>query len=252
MAEKRIVRALLYLLFPPRCAACGQLLPWSPQAPALCAECGKRWDSEKMECCSICANRVGDCLCQPEEMEKAHSKGLCKLVPYSHQSKNAPQNRMIYRLKKVRDKRTPAFLAQELAPQLRHIMEEAQKAEPTAFAVCYVPRGRAAALKYGTDQAKELARAVARELDLPCLSLLQRQKGNAKPQKSLTAAQRVSNVRHAFCVKKGANCANKSLLLADDVVTTGASMAACTRLLRKSGAKDVYGIAIAVDSPNEF
>ncbi len=205
-----------------------------------------------MECCGICANRVGDCLCQPEEMEKAHGSGLCKLVPYSHQSVNAPQNRMIYRLKKVRDKRTPAFLAKELAPQLRRIMETVQRTEPVPFAVCYVPRGRAAALKYGTDQAKALARAVAKELNLPCLSLLQRQRGHAKPQKSLTAAQRVQNARHAFCMKKGADCAGKALFLADDVVTTGASMAACMRLLRKSGAAAVYGIAVAVDSPNEF
>lgn len=218
----------------------------------MCEECFKRWSSERLECCGICANRIGECLCQPEEMEKAHGKGLCKLVPYSHQNANAPQNRMIYRLKKVRDKRTPAFLAKELAPQLRRVMAEAQQTNPCEFAVCYVPRGRDAALKYGTDQAKEFAMAVAKELELPCLSLLQRQKGHAQPQKSLTATQRVRNARHAFCLKQGADCAHKTLFLADDVVTTGASMAACIRLLHKSGADNVYGIAVAVDSPNEF
>lgn len=205
-----------------------------------------------MECCPVCANRIGDCLCQPEEMEKAHGRGLCKLVPYSHQSVNAPQNRMIYRLKKIRDKRTPAFLAKELAPQLRRVMATAQQTETAAFAVCYIPRGRNAALRYGTDQAKELALAVAKELGLPCLPLLQRQRGHSKPQKSLTAAQRVQNARHAFCMKTGADCTELILFLADDVVTTGASMASCIRLLRKNGAKAVYGIAVAVDSPNEF
>ncbi len=205
-----------------------------------------------MESCGICAERVGDCLCQPEQMEKARGLGLCKLVNYSHQNTDAPQNRIIYRLKKVRDKRTPSFLAKELAPGLRRIIEKDTEKGTANFAVCYVPRGRSAALKYGTDQAKELARAIATELDLPCLSLLERQRGHSKAQKQLTASQRVFNARHAFCMKKGADCSHLTLFLVDDIVTTGASMAACIRLLRKGGAKGVYGVSIAVDSLNEF
>lgn len=163
---------------------------------------------------------------------------------------DAPQNRIIYRLKKVRDKRTPAFLARELAPKLRSLIEQSGGKESISFAVCYIPRGRSAALKYGTDQAKALALAIAKELELPCLSLLGRQKGYSKAQKHLSASQRVFNARHAFCMKKGADCTKLTLLLVDDIVTTGASMAACIRLLRKNGAAGVYGVSVAVDSLN--
>ncbi len=68
---------------------------------------------------------------------------------------------------------------------------------------------------------------------------------DTKPQVGLSAKERAVNIKNAFEVKNNDLIANKNILLVDDVLTTGATVRECSRVLKKAGAGDVYVITLA-------
>ena len=61
----------------------------------------------------------------------------------------------------------------------------------------------------------------------------------------LNIAERVANIRDLYTLKSGASLAGESIILVDDIITSGATMAECARILREAGAKEIIGVALA-------
>jgi ComF family protein len=100
----------------------------------------------------------------------------------------------------------------------------------------------------GFNQAEEIARAflrsgASRGIQL-CTTLLIRSRETA-PQTGLTRRQRQANLRGAFAVTEPENVQRQSILLVDDVMTTGATAGECARVLLRAGAKQVYVATVA-------
>jgi predicted amidophosphoribosyltransferase len=96
--------------------------------------------------------------------------------------------------------------------------------------------------------AESLARLVAGGTRLPQLPLLRRIRGGSH-QIGLSFPQRVENVRGAFAMARGATLQRAKLLLIDDVMTTGATLNECAKVLRRAGAEEVYGaVVVTVDA----
>ena len=110
-------------------------------------------------------------------------------------------------------------------------------------AVTAVPLHAARRRRRGFDQAELRARAVARALDVPLRTDLVQRVRTTEAQATLDAAQRARNVAGAFAAATGDRPA--SLLLVDDVTTTGATLEAAARALRGAGVERVYALAIA-------
>ena len=239
---------LTKLLFPPRCAACGSLLDWyrTQDTDALCPTCLCEWESAKDVTCGICGSRVTLCACVTEEMRKAKCTAFRKLNYYHGGTRDRVQNRVIFHIKESRDARAFGFLAKELSDTILSLT-----AESCGEAVLtYVPRGRSAKLEYGTDQAEQLAKALARVSGLPCQRLIRRSRRRAPEQKELSATARKKNAKAAFSLMRNADVRGRNVILVDDIVTTGNTVSACTRLLRCAGAKSVYCVAVASDDVN--
>ena len=240
------------LLFPPKCASCSTLLDFEcADDMALCSACKKLWESECHETCGVCAKEVGNCSCLTERMQKAKCKGFYKRVYYVPGKRTQVQNRLIYTVKQTRDQRTVDFFARELLESVQGVIKE-EKILAEDVVLTYIPRGNLAKLQYGTDQAKELARALSKLSSLPIHVLIQRKRGRANSQKKLDPVARYKNAKASFAPvsKFEGHLQGKTVFLIDDIVTTGASMAVCTRLLRKMGAREVYAFAIASDILN--
>ena len=241
------------LLFPPKCAACHTLLAWrSPteeSAPALCDTCLAEWQSETLDTCGICAQKVGECQCMTERMQKAKCAGFGKLLYYVPQKRTLVQNRLIYLIKRKHHERAYSFLSQELA----RLAEETIKREGWQrenIIVTYLPRTRRAHLQNGIDQAAELARRVAANTELKMQPLLCRtQRG--EEQKKLTPVERIRNARGSIDLRRGVDCRDKVILLVDDIVTTGNGMARGTKLLRRAKCRTVWALTIASDAYNK-
>ena len=127
-----------------------------------------------------------------------------------------------------------ACLAEELAGMMDPIPPEVFFPPETVTTWVTMPENRKR--ERSIDHGRLLAEAVARRLGLDCRQLLDRAPGGGKRQVSLSGAQRMENLRHAFTPREAMNF---PVLLVDDVRTTGTTALRCTEALRKGGAKRV-------------
>jgi len=97
----------------------------------------------------------------------------------------------------------------------------------------------------GYDQAYLLARSTAKELGLPLTPTLHKQR-NTQPQSGTgDAAKRRANIAGAYRMKRSADVTGKRILRMDDIVTTGATLSECARVLGKAGAEQVVCATVA-------
>ena len=240
---KSFLAVVKNLVFPPRCGGCHALL--SPVAAGedavFCAECKKEWHAELCLQCPDCYLAYPDCRCQPSVLQRAGSKGLLKLAPYGDTARERVVRRIVLDMKSGACRRVTATVAKELAASLHEELFKL-KWEKERIVVAHLPRDARNVRRHGIDQAKVLARALAWESGLSYASLLHR-KARAKTQKKLSAKERAENLRDAFGVNEiPSGCC---VVLVDDVVTTGASLAAAATALRKAGVKDLICVCIA-------
>jgi predicted amidophosphoribosyltransferase len=114
--------------------------------------------------------------------------------------------------------------------------------------LAHVPVHRARERERGFDQAALLAAAVGARLGVPSLPLLARSAVTIA-QHALGREARASNVGGAFEVAPRFRTlvADRRVILVDDIVTTGATMGGCAAALLESGARSVWGVAVARD-----
>ena len=110
----------------------------------------------------------------------------------------------------------------------------------------YAPRRRRVEKKYGFDQSKLLAKEIGRQLSIEVKPTLIN-KGK-RAQKLLTKEERRKNAQASYFLKKNLNLSGKTVLLVDDLITSGATMKAASELLYKVGANDVIPVAFAKDN----
>ncbi len=97
----------------------------------------------------------------------------------------------------------------------------------------------------GFNQAEEIAKPLSRFLRIPLAPDVLAKIKNTKPQVELTKEQRAQNVSEAFKVLRPGLVQNKTVILVDDVCTTGATMSEAARVLKLAGARKIYGIVLA-------
>ena len=187
------------------CPACRASLPWNDRA---CPGCALPMATTGSPC--------GACLCRPPPLGEAHAAFVYAF----------PLDRLLPRLKFHRDLAAGRLLAGAMAARFAAL--------PRPDALLAVPLHRARLRRRGYDQALELARPLARALDLPLLEgALVRTRGTA-PQSELDAAARRRNLRGAFVAPAPAPLP-AHVALVDDVMTTGATVHAAAIALRRAG-----------------
>jgi ComF family protein len=95
----------------------------------------------------------------------------------------------------------------------------------------------------GFNQSLLIAKVISEEIKVPLMMDVLLKRKETPPQTSLTAKERLSNLKKAFVVK--GNIQGLSLLLVDDVMTTGATVTECSKMLIKAGAKEVIVLTLA-------
>jgi ComF family protein len=109
-------------------------------------------------------------------------------------------------------------------------------------AIVPVPMSRAKERRRGYNQAELLARALARRAGIGCSLLLVR-RDDRETQSLLDRDHRAANVRGAFTASPDVK--GKSILIVDDICTTGETLRACAKELRRAGAVRVAAVAVA-------
>lgn len=231
----RPLQALIDLVLPPRCAGCRSIVDgdgrfcsacWQQLrfiTTPICARCGTPFDIDygpSAEC--------GACLAQPPRFDRARAA-----LVYG-----GPARTVLLALKHG-DR-------QYLAPMMAGHMARsgAGMLGPDTLLVP-VPLHRWRLWRRGFNQAALLARALAArgggELAVDALIRAK----PTPPSMGMGRAARARNVRGAFRVRDRAQIAGRTVVLVDDVLTTGATADACARVLRRAGARAVHVLTFA-------
>lgn len=193
------------------CPACAARLPWSR---AACHRCALPLEAEIPA--GADAPVCGECLRRPPPLDAVRATFLYGF----------PVDRLLPRLKFHGDLAAGRLLAAAMAATCAQM--------PRPDALLPLPLARARLRRRGYDQARELARPLARALGLPLLDGVLLRRRDTAPQSTLDAAARRRNLRGAFVVPAGAG-PPAHVVLVDDVMTTGATLHAAARALRRAG-----------------
>jgi ComF family protein len=241
--------AMAAILLPAPCGVCGELLDSGPRIP-ICDRCLAQFQPIAGHLCEHCGRPIISDVAAEISPLLCH---MCRRGLYdfdfarSYAPYDAVASRAILMLKYEQVLPLGAWFAQKLAESIR--------ANPAAFAadvVVPVPLHAARHRERGYNQAELIARPLARMLGLPFKSyLLVRTK--PRPDKlKLTIRERWRTVRGAYATREGTQVDKLRVLLVDDVFTTGATLDACSRALRKAGAVRVAGLTVARVLPPSF
>jgi ComF family protein len=237
--------ALLDLLFPPQCAACGA--PCEPEigGPHLCPPCSACLKISAEPRCPGCALRCS--IADLPLRRCAACRGRKWLFSAARTIGTHEKD-----LRQAVLKAKHAFyepLAIALGRRLASVIETMPFPEPPDVVVP-VPMHWLRRLWRKTHPAGTIARAVACDLRLPVVSHALVCRRLLRQQTSLTAAERRKNVRGAFFVRRKRAIAGRRILLVDDVMTTGATAREASRMLLQAGAKCVFVATLARSTPD--
>lgn len=121
-----------------------------------------------------------------------------------------------------------------------------QRERVTFDVLTWVPTGKDRQRVRGYDQSYLLAKSVADALKVPCVSTLQKVRQNPAQSGMSDVAARRANVLGAYQGQKGIDLRKKRVLLIDDVMTSGATLSECSRVLLMEGAAEVQCATFAV------
>ncbi|MDE6585496.1 MAG: double zinc ribbon domain-containing protein [Clostridia bacterium] len=115
---------------------------------------------------------------------------------------------------------------------------------PSFDGIVFVPMTKKAKRKRGYNQSELLAKALSKRTGVPVIYGAVEKVKDTKEQKSLSSNERAENLKSCF---KLGNCdlKGKTILLVDDVLTTGTTAETITKLLLKAGAAEVYLITVS-------
>lgn len=225
----------LSLLYPPRCLVCSQL-----GESGLCAGCAAQIVPVAAPLCVVCGQTLApddggcaDCRRRPPAFVRARSLGAYDgvLRHAIHQFKYRDRPQLAVPLGLLL-----AAYAREQAPALSGLRFDALLPVPMHPVR---QRGR------GYNQSARLAQVTCRELGLPLSTDALVRIRPTRPQVGLSAEARRTNLRGAFAVRQTELVAGKTLLLIDDVVTSGSSLYECGVTLKAAGAAAVYALTLA-------
>ncbi|MBK5933990.1 ComF family protein [Rhodovulum imhoffii] len=229
------MKTILHLIYPPRCVACGEGVETDF---ALCPSCWGQMPFILGAVCDLCGAPLpglcgeplicDDCLYKPRPWDRGRSAVL-----YEGRARD-----LVLALK--HGDRTD--LARPMAHWLARVA--APLVQP-GMVVVPVPLHRLRLLRRRYNQAALLGEGVARALGLAyCPDLLVRRRATAV-QEGLGVAARAANIAGAIEVHPRRSVDGRPVLLVDDVMTSGATLAACAVACRGAGSGPVSVLALA-------
>lgn len=223
-----IKKLILNLLYPPVCMVCGKLLT---EKTGVCPACFKKLRWIEGPRCMICGKPIprADEECCPDcSREKRAFDGGTGVFPYRNCIRRA-----VLDLKNNGKKENAAFLGACMAVSVRPLLSYWQPR-----CVVPIPLEPKKLRSRGYNQAELLADEVGRFLQLPVKKDLLYRKNGSQEQKTLRRFARKRNTQGVFCVRRGG--VPESILLVDDIYTTGNTLDAAARELKRAGAGKVY------------
>jgi ComF family protein len=216
---------VLDFALPPRCAGCDTIVS---DVHSFCPECWKSIDFLGHSGCSTCGlplqateqTSCGACLARPPRIARTRAA-----VAYDDLTR-----KLAIRLKYGRKIAIARTMARYMAPL---VSGEGERL------LVPVPLHRWRLWRRGFNQSALVARELSKRLAVPMDALVLSRTRRTPPLKGMSPVQRRRTVAGAFHVRDKAAIAGKTVILVDDVLTTGSTAEACARTLKRAGAARV-------------
>lgn len=215
-------------VFPPRCVSCRAF------GRFVCGDCSAQIVRAEHPRCDVCWQPSGDRRCRHCRREQPAFTAVRSV--YAH---GGPTRDLIHALKYSGLSAVAPLMGEEMAGLLLQWA-------PGVSAIVPVPMAGSRERRRGYNQSELLAREIGRCTGIPVAGRALVRRPGPSQVEQLDEAARRANVRDAFAA--GREPVGDRLLLVDDVMTTGATLDACARVLRSAGADRVYGLTFARES----
>ena len=225
---KAAAKRLLKIVYPNRCRICGEVIELDA---GICAECS-RVDKKALPRCYSCGCSKDDCTCKKNKNE---FKRIVAPYYYDGQIKKGVSN--------FKRGGMP-FLAESMAQDISVCIEKEYDDIELDY-ITFVPMTRGERTKRGYNQSELIARELSKLIHVECVPLLIKEE-KTRPQKEMSSKERLVNLFGVFEVKNIELIQNSSILLVDDIKTTGSTLSECAKMLNLYGAKEVYSAVYAV------
>jgi len=230
-AVRTCARRALDFALPPRCAGCGIIVG---ETHSFCPDCWKQVEFLGDSGCATCgiplqatdAETCASCLARPPRIARSRAAVAYGELPRS----------LAIRLKNGRKVAIARTMARYMAPLV-------SRSEDAILVPVPLHRGRL--WRRGFNQSALVARELSRRLSLPSDVMTLRRIKRTPPLKGMSPLQRRKTVAGAFRISDKAAFAGKTVILVDDVLTTGSTAEACARTLKRAGAARVELISWA-------
>lgn len=221
----------LDLFFPPVCGGCGRAgFRW-------CGECQSRVQVLSGTVCEVCGlpgKRGG--VCDTCRLERPRFHALRAWAVFED-----PVRKALHKLKYRRDIALGDSLAAQMVPYVMGLNWPFDMILP-------IPLGRKRYKERGYNQVAMIAKPLALALGVPFSPHGLSRRKETRSQVGLSKEERVENVTGAF--QAGTGVKGKTILVMDDVSTTGSTLSSSAEALFSSGAKDVYALTVARALPH--
>lgn len=231
---REIKGAAVQLLFPLRCPVCDRIV--KPSGEKICLECLGKLKPITAPWCLKCGKKLrrqGELCSQCREGREHYFIGARAL--YEYRSAAVP----IYRFKYGGRREYGDFFGEEMG---RFLGDYIRNLKPDGLIP--IPLHPRRMRRRGYNQAQVLARALGRYLNLPVYEKILFRIKNTTPLKNQNYKERQNNLKKAFLVGKNDVKLN-TILLVDDIYTTGSTIDEAARILLDSGVKRVYAVTLA-------
>ncbi|MGA1876080.1 MAG: ComF family protein [bacterium] len=233
----------LSVLFPAGCAICRKPLDWSHVDP-VCPACWMKVRPIEGPICYRCGYPIS---------AEAGSTPVEEIYCESCQKRSPAyiKARSVFYYQDILRELVHRFKYQgqvNIGKMLARYMIRYWSIEPdflTSGCIIPVPLGIKKLRKREFNQSFILAREIGRHLRIRVYPLAMRKVRDGVPQMQLSREERIQSVRGSFAVASGQSVEERDVLLVDDVCTTGATIAECSRVLLHHGAKKVRVITLA-------
>jgi len=234
--------ALISVFFPAGCRICHKLLTTASRVP-ICEECLSSFVRVPSFACDICGRPLvgfgsphGQPLLCPACQD--HTYAFERARSFALYEGALVKAILLLKFEQIQP------LGVWFAERLGEIVGS-EKEALAADVVVPVPLHRQREKERGYNQAALLSKPLAKRLRLPHKAVLLMRTRPRPDKHILSLEERWESVRGAFATRPGSQVDNQRVLLVDDVLTTGATLDACSRALREAGAKSVVGLTVA-------
>lgn len=228
---------LINILSPPKCIACNSNLPLETTA-MLCYECSKDYHKNSGATCDICGKPIyenRDNTCSSCKSENIYYIKNVARYKYKGSIKTSIQNMKFKRR---------MWIAFEFGRALAKTIED-EYSDIKFDMILYVPMSPINEFKRGFNQSYEMAAIISEKLKIPVSNKILYKKPGIKTQSGLNRKERIENIKNAFTVRNNHLLTDKTVLLIDDVFTTGSTVNECAKMLKRNGALAVYAATLA-------